>query len=151
MCLPVHPFKVEREWEHAGLKCAVVQAREAQHRCAYVRVPPGHPLHGKPHNETANLEVHGGITFSEQEPCVEEDGKGWWFGFGFAHFGDAMYEPNPDMATLSDDAKERLKALGQIRMKVGLDMRVMPNEHFWTQAEVERECEDLAEQLAALR
>ena len=45
----------------------------------------------------------------------------------------------------------------EIRMKVGLDMRVMfgsyqwSNEHFWTQAEVERECEDLAEQLAALR
>ena len=61
------------------------------------------------------------------------------------------------MATLSDDAKEMLKAMDRIRMKVGLDMRVMfgsyqwSNEHFWTQAEVERECEDLAEQLAALR
>jgi hypothetical protein len=157
MCLPVHPFKVEREWEHAGLKCAVVQAREVQHRCAYVRVPPGHPLHGRPYDEAANLEVHGGITFSEEEPCVEEDGKGWWFGFDFAHYGDAMYDPNPDPSTLSDEVKEFLKTMNDVRANVGLDMRVMfgsytrPTEHYWTQAEVEHECEDLAEQLAALR
>jgi hypothetical protein len=157
MCLPVKPFKVEREWEHAGLKCAVVQAREAQHRCGYVRVPPTHPLYGKPYDETENLEVHGGITFSEQEACVEEDGKGWWFGFDFVHSGDAMYDPKPDMAALSDETKEMLATMETIRKKVGLEMRVMfgkyqrPREHFWTQAEVERECEDLAEQLAALR
>jgi hypothetical protein len=154
MCLPVHPFKVEREWEHAGLKCAVVQAREVQHRCAYVRVPPGHPLHGKPYDETANLEVHGGITFSEEEPCVEEDGKGWWFGFDFAHFGDAMYDPNPNMATLSDETKEMLRMMGQIHRESILAVygKPMPNrDHYWTQAEAEHECEDLAEQLAALR
>ena len=72
MCLPVNPFKVEREWEHAGLKCAVVQAREASHRCAYVRVPPTHPLHGKDYDHAeADLNVHGGITFAQAEPCEE--------------------------------------------------------------------------------
>ena len=76
MCLPVNPFKVEREWEHAGLKCAVVQAREASHRCAYVRggapPPPPPPLHGKDYDHAeADLNVHGGITFAQAEPCEE--------------------------------------------------------------------------------
>jgi|SRR5579872_6139536 len=156
MCLPVTPFKVEREWEHAGLKCAVVQAREASHRCAYVRVPPGHPFHGRPYDETATLEVHGGITFAQEEPCVEEDGKGWWLGFDFAHCDDAIFDPNPNLASLSEEAKEMLASMNRIHREVGLKMQGMfgsyqrPNEHYWTQAEVERECEDLAEQLAAL-
>lgn len=34
MCLPVKPFKIEAEWEHHGLKCAVVLAREAE-PCAH--------------------------------------------------------------------------------------------------------------------
>ena len=69
MCLPVSPYKIEREWEHSNLKCAVVQAREGQHRCGYVRVPPNHPLHGKSY-DTPNVEVHGGLTFAEIEPCA---------------------------------------------------------------------------------
>jgi hypothetical protein len=140
MCLPVKPFKVEREWEHAGLKCAVVQAREAQHRCAYVRVPPTHPLHGK-HYDLADVDVHGGLTFAELEPCVEEDGTGWWFGFDFAHYRDAMFDPNVDFASLSEEAKQMFPAVSSLRRA---------NEHYWTQAEVERECEDLAEQLAEI-
>ena len=155
MCLPIHPFKVEREWEHAGLKCAVVQAREASHRCAYVRVPPTHPLYGKGYDDDGvDVSVHGGLTFAQEEPCTEEDGKGWWFGFDFAHMDDAMYDPNPDMATLSDATKEMLKTMNGIHREVSLEVygRLSPSrDHFWTQAEVERECEDLAEQLAALR
>jgi hypothetical protein len=37
MCLPVNPYKIEREWKAFGLSCAVVLAREASHRCGYVR------------------------------------------------------------------------------------------------------------------
>jgi hypothetical protein len=152
MCLPVNPFKIEKEWKHAGLKCAVVQAREASHRCGNVRVPPGHRMYGKPYDETAELEVHGGITFSEQEPCTEEDGKGWWFGFDFCHLQDAMFDPDPDYATLSEEAKTVLETMGRIRGDVSLKVYgklTSRHEHFWTLAEVERECEWLAEQLAA--
>ena len=160
MCLPVHPFKIEKEWEHAGLKCAVVQAREASHRCGYVRVPPTHPLYGKHYDDDAvNVSVHGGLTFAQIEPCIEEDGVGWWFGFDFAHCDDAMYDPNPDMAALSDEAKAILATMNRIHREVldtfpsAVQVHLEVNhlaEHFWTQAEVERECEDLAEQLAAV-
>lgn len=153
MCLPVTPFKIEREWTHAGLKCAVVVAREASHRCGYVRVPPTHPMYGKSYDETAELDVHGGITFSEMEPCVEEDGKGWWFGFDFAHCDDALYDPKPDYSTLSDETKAMLDTMACIHRDVSMQVYgkvTKRREHYWTQPEVERECESLAEQLAVV-
>jgi hypothetical protein len=156
MCLPLKPFKIEREWKHAGLSCAVVMAREAQHRCGYVRVPPTHPMHGKSYDE-ADVAVHGGLTFAQIEPCQEhEDGQGWWFGFDCAHWDDAMYDPHPNLAQLSPDAREFIDISERIRKKVRAQMNSVfgstfdphANEHYWTQAEVERECERLADQLA---
>ena len=143
MCLPITPYKVEREWKHAGLSCAVVQAQEAGHRCGYVRVPPGHPLHSKSY-ETPDVDVHGGLTFAEIEPCTEhEDGQGWWFGFDCAHFMDAQMDPEADATQLGEQAKHRLEVQ---RMFPGpRELR----EHYWTRAEVEAETERLAEQLAA--
>ena len=88
MCLPVKPYKVEREWKTFGLSCAVVQNREAGNRCGYVRVPPGHPAWGK-HYDDVDVDVHGGLTFARPEPCMEhEDGQGYWLGFDCAHSRD---------------------------------------------------------------
>jgi hypothetical protein len=139
MCLPVVPYKIEREWEHAGLKCAVVQAREAQHRCGYVRVPPGHPLHGK-YYDTPDVDVHGGLTFAKEEPCAREYGQGWWFGFDCAHAGDSSFDMSAPIDSLSESAR-RIRSVYEDWL--GID------EHYWTQPEVERETERLAEQLAA--
>jgi hypothetical protein len=145
MCLPVYPYKIEREWKHLGLSCAVVQAREAGHRCGYVRVPPGHPLHGKDYDE-AEVDVHGGLTFAEIEPCVEhEDGQGWWFGFDCAHCFDAMYEPGIALDAVSDEAS---RGCLRIHREVAPKFPLAFGEHFWTQGEVERETERLAKQLA---
>lgn len=145
MCLPVKPYKVEREWEHSGLKCAVVQAREGQHRCGYVRVPPGHPLHGMDYN-TPDVEVHGGLTFGAIEPCAHEDGTGWWFGFDCGHYMDATYDPNVKPADLSPEAAHVM----QIHLDIAAKYPISERTHYWTQLEVERETERLAEQLAAL-
>lgn len=132
MCLPVKPYKVEREWEHAGLKCAVVMNRENGNRCGYVRVPLGHADYGKQYDDVG-VDVHGGLTFDALEPCAHEDGQGHWFGFDCAHSGDALYAPD------SPEALEmRIKYPG---------MSVLDG-HYWTQAEVEAETERLAEQLA---
>lgn len=153
MCLPVKPYKIEREWEHADLKCAVVQAREAGHRCGYVRVPPNHPLHGKSYDD-ADVRVHGGLTFADAEPCTEKDGTGWWFGFDCAHCGDAMHDPNPDWNNLSQETKAYLASIKRIHAETEQKFRgyagISRREHYWTQPEVERETENLAEQLAKL-
>jgi hypothetical protein len=140
MCLPVKPYKIEREWKHAGLSCAVVQAREGAHRCGYVRVPPAHPMFGKSYNDV-DVNVHGGLTFAAIEPCTEhEDGQGFWFGFDCAHSGDASYDPKnlPD-----HEVKFRAK-YPELRTSYRL------SEHYWTEAEVVSETEKLAEQLARL-
>lgn len=139
MCLPnaKHVFKLEREWEAFGLQCAVVQGREGSSRCGYVRVPPGHPLHGKNYDDF-DIEVHGGLTFAEEEPCAHEDGIGWWFGFDCAHAGDAFYDP--------DNLPEHLVKMQQKHPGLFL----YDDGHFWTQSEVEAETERLAERLANL-
>ncbi len=142
MCLPVKPFKIEREWIHAGLQCAVTMARERSFRCGYVRVPPGHPLHGASY-PTPEVEVHGGLSFGEAESCSHEDGVGWWFGFDCGHFLDASYDPNLDLATVSAEAKAIFFLFQRSPLRE-------LHEHYWLQAEVEAETERLAEQLAAV-
>lgn len=143
MCLPVTPYKVEREWKHAGLSCAVVLAREVGHRCGYVRVPPGHPLHGKFY-DSPDLDVHGGLTFAEIEPCTEhEDGQGYWFGFDCAHSGDASYDVNATPVT--EEGKRRFAIELEMGNKYGRD-----EGHYWTESEVVRETERLADQLAGI-
>jgi hypothetical protein len=143
MCLPHTPYKIEREWIHAGLHCAVTLVGLGQHRCGYVRVPPGHALYGKSfsdhYDEVGALQAHGGINFSEIEPCTEhEDGQGWWFGFDCGHAWDTKFDPLVDPAVLSRDMRE----LRAIYVRCNL-----MNEHYWTQPEVEAEVEGLADQL----
>jgi hypothetical protein len=143
MCLPHTPYKIEREWIHAGLRCAVTQAREAEHRCGYVRVPPGHPLYGKSYDDDDfSVNAHGGVNFSEKEPCTEhEDGQGWWFGFDCGHCFDGKFDPKIDPALLSPQARE-IRAI--------YERCNLLNEHYWTQPEVEAEVERLADQLAEI-
>lgn len=143
MCLPVKPFKVEREWEFAGLKCAVVQAREGGHRCGYVRVPPGHAAHGKPYDDV-DVQVHGGLTFGDAEPCEHEDGQGYWFGFDCAHHMDASFEAVFN-ENWSDNTKRVWKMYGDHKSPF-----LREHEHYWLQTEVEKETEQLAQQLAAM-
>jgi hypothetical protein len=146
MCLPLKPFKVEREWKHAGLSCAVVQGREGGNRCGYVRVPPGHQFHGKDYNDP-NVKVHGGLTFGALEPCTEhEDGQGYWFGFDCAHCYDKSYDP--DMKP-EDCITEEGRKLLQIYQDMDGRYPMSEPEHFWTLPEVVAETERLAEQFAA--
>src|ERR1700758_3054347 len=127
MCLPLKPFKIEREWKHAGLSCTVVIQREHGHRCGYVRVPPGHPFHGKSY-EKPNVDVHGGLTFGGLEPCSHEDGQGYWFGFDCVHVGDAMC--NPDVPTDYEWESEKDKRLWHVHQET-LAGFPRDSEHYW--------------------
>jgi len=151
MCLPLKPFKVEREWEHAGLKCTVVLAREGGHRCGYVRVGASHPAFGKDYNDV-DVDVHGGLTFGAVEPCAHENGTGYWFGFDCAHCGDSFYAPVFD-ESWGKEAKtswlHHKKFSDEWREKHGTS--VADTEHWWTEDEVVAETERLAVQLAAMR
>jgi hypothetical protein len=147
MCLPLTPCKIEKEWEHAGLLCAVVLAREGAHRCGYVRVPPTHPFYKKDY-DAPDVEVHGGLTFADIETCTDHaDGLGWWFGFDCAHSGDASYDPT---MTPEDCESEEGRTRMQIEQTFRRDYGFHRGEHYWTHNEVVQETEQLAEQLAKL-
>ncbi len=138
MCFPMKDA-IEKEWRYAGLDCVVARADLAhavggwegvmKHRCGYVRVPAGHRFHGQPYDDI-DVDVHGGLTFAEIEPCAHEDGIGYWIGFDCAHSGDANCPPgDPDA--------------------VRLGLRSMLQGHYWTLDEVQAETERLAEQVLA--
>jgi hypothetical protein len=63
----------------------------------YVLIPVGHPMHGKYYDDI-DVEVHGGLTFSELAEenmkewsggkIIDEDLGSWIVGFDTAHYGD---------------------------------------------------------------
>jgi hypothetical protein len=99
MCNPVtthRPDALLAKGEHAGLEWEVTK-NGLGYRCGYVRVPAGHPWHGKDYDDV-DVEVHGGLTFAEPDTDCGKGGEdnAWWLGFDCAHLGDAK---DPDLLT----------------------------------------------------
>jgi hypothetical protein len=88
------------EWRYKGLPCLLRRSPMSGGWCGYVAVPPGHPWHGRSWRDEdggPDVEVHGGITFSQGcteggEIChVPEPGEPddvWWLGFDCGHAFD---------------------------------------------------------------
>ena len=100
------PDKAQFTDEKTGLPCLIVRALSGA-LCGYVGVPEGHPYFGKNfydvYDITQELEVHGGLTFSDfcahspdesrgicHVPAPGEPDRVWWLGFDCAHGGDAI-------------------------------------------------------------
>lgn len=68
-------------------------------RCGYVGVDKDHVLHGadllSQYGSYIDLEVHGGVTFSEGLSFIEEAKHLWFIGFDCGHLNDA---PDIEMA-----------------------------------------------------
>jgi hypothetical protein len=67
--------------------------------CGYVKVEAGHPWRGCRYDDI-DVEVHGGVTFAEEDVPCEAEGPdtGYWVGFDCCHAGDApdaKYVTNP--------------------------------------------------------
>lgn len=97
MCNPVStncPDLLLAEGVHRGYLWEVTHNRLG-HRCGYVRVPPGHPWHGKDYDEV-DAYVHGGLSFAEADLDCDKEGpdEAWWLGFDCGHYGDA---PDPSL------------------------------------------------------
>lgn len=98
MCLPIainRPADVLAKDEHFGFQWVIVH-NGIGYRCGYVRVPLGHPWHGKGWSDDGieDVSVHGGITYAEADMPCDAPGPDtdWWLGFDCAHAGDA---PDP--------------------------------------------------------
>jgi hypothetical protein len=127
MCNPVttgHPELLLSKGIHEGYEWEVVQNRMA-YRCGYVRIPPGHPWHGKDYHEIGT-DVHGGLTFAEADTDCGKGGEdnAWWLGFDCAHAGDA---PDPELPGYRQEME-------------------LPGDTVKTTAYVEAQCRALAEQ-----
>lgn len=143
MCNPVttaRPDSLLAKGEHAGFQWEVT-SNGIGYRCGYVRVPAGHPWHGKDYGDEGmyDIEVHGGLTFAEPDTDCGKGGEdnAWWFGFDCAHYNDAK---DPRLMTgehlAHEIAMERrfpVTGVGVIR----------------TTEYVAAECRRLAEQVAA--
>lgn len=92
----------KKQWtdESTGLPCLIVRGPSGA-LCGYVGVGQSHP-HFEQHYNEVNVEVHGGLTFSDHCcPNPGDEGRGichvveagdddnvWWLGFDCAHSGD---------------------------------------------------------------
>jgi hypothetical protein len=110
------PDKAQWIDEATDLDCLIVRNMLGA-LCGYVGVPPGHPWHGVEY-DVPDVEVHGGLTFSDSCQEGAEDGPGichvpqpgrpaevWWLGFDCAH----AFDLQPRQADL---LAESSKALG---------------------------------------
>jgi hypothetical protein len=136
MCLSIEmdrPESVLGKGEHAGYKWAIVH-NAMGYRCGYVRLPKGHPWHGKDYNDIP-AEVHGGLTFGEPDkPCDKPgDDDAFWIGFDCGHYDDL---PDPLLPAPYRIPEYQFLRLGQ----VGATIK--------TQEYVEAECRSLCEQAA---
>lgn len=139
MCLSIavhRPGCVLAKGEHAGFEWVVVH-NGSGYRCGYVRVPAGHPWHGKDESEV-DASVHGGLTFAEADLPCDKAGpdNAHWLGFDCCHGGDAADPslPGDGDRSVSRMFLEGLNRYGTVR----------------TQEYVEAECRSLCEQAAAV-
>ena len=134
MCNPIttlHPEVLLAKGESYGFQWEVTCNRMG-YRCGYVRVPPGHPWHGKDYDSLDPYpEVHGGLTFAEADTDCGKGGadNAWWVGFDCAHYGDA---PDPELP-----GSEQM-------LKYGLEYGTIKTTEY-----VSEECRNLARQAQA--
>lgn len=131
MCLSIkvkNPECVLSEGEHLGYEFVTVH-NGMGYRCGYVRVPKGHPWHGKDYDDI-DADVHGGLTFAEPDvPCAKGGADdAHWVGFDCAHCMDAQDQELP----LEDGMRFFMSMSGEVR----------------TQEYVEDQCRSLCEQAA---
>ena len=121
--------RVARRWVSQGMDCCVLRGHVAL--CGYVKVPVGHPAHGKYYDDV-DVSIHGGLTFSQ----LSEDGT--WFGFDCGHAGDFIRIEAPEENPSAKDAK----------LPDGSPLfPIIHPGHLWTVEDVAVEVEDLASQL----
>lgn len=136
MCNPItteYPENLLEKGVHEGFEWEVT-ANGSGYRCGYVRVPPGHPWHGKDYYDI-DADVHGGLTFAHPDADCGKGGEdsAWWVGFDCAHAFDA---PDPDLPGYDHDMSRLLLQTEYGSIK--------------TTAYVAAECRQLAEQAAAV-
>lgn len=105
MCLSIainRPGDIPEKSEELGFQWMIIHNGRG-YRCGYVRLPLGHPWHGKSYGDDAidSVNCHGGITFADADVPCDAPGPDtdWWIGFDCAHAYDA---PDPELPITGD-------------------------------------------------
>lgn len=87
---------IEQDWiTKSGLRAIVVMTYLG-HRCGYIALPKNHPRIGDSYGDTEDLQVHGGVTYANQDKVYPIWNKeAYWLGFDCAHYGDAPAPYHP--------------------------------------------------------
>lgn len=113
-----------KKWRYRGYTCFIVYFMG--HFCAYVVIPRKSIFYKNTNWEEApisKLEVHGGVTFTDKHPMVNNR---WCVGWDYAHFDDYVCLP------------------GELLPFEPLGGKV------WTDGEVAAECESAVDQIIEL-
>jgi hypothetical protein len=145
--LPPGPWKDEPnkiQWvdDATKLPCLIVRGGSGA-LCGYAGVYSDHPFH-KADYDSVDVEVHGGLTFSNPCSHSEDESQGichipepgtsddvWWFGFDCAHYNDLsplmlrfssyggdVYRDVPYVAAQVTSLAAQLLVLGAVRKAV---------------------------------
>ena len=110
------PDKAQWGDPKSGVPCLIVRGPVGA-LCGYVGVHDDHPYFRRNYDELENIDVHGGLTFSDVcqaggKICHKsDDGKvTWWIGFDCAHGGDyapkhGQYRHDPEMKATAEKYK----------------------------------------------
>lgn len=104
-------------FEHNSIECRCIRIVAFEHTgsvfgghwCGYIKVPNGHAWNGYSFDYHFDCDVHGGISYGDQE---EDD---WWIGFDCAHLGDMI--PSMERMYQNEEAFKKIRQEHQNRLK----------------------------------
>jgi hypothetical protein len=146
----VHEWENEpdrREWESHGLKCLILRGPMGA-LCGYVGVTPDNPAYQVNYwndntavgNMVRNIDVHGGLTYSDLGDGDYRPAGLWWFGFDCSHSGDISpgmlehrltmlgYEQYRNFSYVTQHTEALAKQLAHIAEIVTTTDRMTPDE-----------------------
>lgn len=92
------------EFKHAGFDCLIKRGNWHLAWCGYVAVPKTHPYFGMDYRGIDDIEVHGGLSYSdkcEETICHTSDAdEVWWLGFDCSHSFDVCPGINPPLGLM---------------------------------------------------
>lgn len=139
------PDKIQYQDEDTGLPC-LIKRNSCGILCGYVGVPKEHPSYGK-HYDEVDVEVHGGLTFSDKCSGDEtgichivdhgENDDVWWLGFDCGHAGDLtpaflyMIKKYPETVHYTKEKYRDIKYVKKQNANLAKQLKTMSQRRMW--------------------